>query len=84
MLLSTESWELHLHANGWVGAQTGHIGSTSAATCSARRWARTGCNWTPLLFELVEFLETLAALTPGPAINLILYHGVLPARALAS
>jgi len=32
---------------------------------------------THLLFEAVEFLEKLAALTPRPAINLILYHGVL-------
>jgi hypothetical protein len=32
---------------------------------------------THLLFEPVEFLEKLAALTPRPAINLILYHGVL-------
>ena len=32
---------------------------------------------THLLFEPVEFLEKLAALTPRPAINLVLYHGVL-------
>jgi hypothetical protein len=32
---------------------------------------------THLLFEPVGFLEKLAALTPRPAINLILYHGVL-------
>jgi hypothetical protein len=32
---------------------------------------------THLFFEPVEFLEKLAALTPRPAINLILYHGVL-------
>ena len=32
---------------------------------------------THLLFEPVEFLEKLAALTSRPAINLILYHGVL-------
>ena len=36
---------------------------------------------THLLFEPVEFLEKLAALTPRPAINLILYHGVLAAHA---
>jgi hypothetical protein len=30
-----------------------------------------------LLFEPLEFLEKLAALTPRPRINLILYHGVL-------
>ena len=32
---------------------------------------------TYLLFEPVEFLEKLAALTPLPEINLVLYHGVL-------
>jgi putative transposase len=32
---------------------------------------------THLLFQPVEFPEKLAALTPRPAINLILYHGVL-------
>jgi hypothetical protein len=36
---------------------------------------------THLLFEPVEFLEKLAALTPRPAINLILYHGVLAPHA---
>jgi hypothetical protein len=30
---------------------------------------------THLLFEPVEFLEKLAALTPRPEINLVLYHG---------
>jgi Putative transposase len=30
-----------------------------------------------LLFELVEVLERLAALTPPPRINLVLHHGVL-------
>ena len=34
-----------------------------------------------LLFEPVELLERLAALTPRPRVNLILYHGVLGARA---
>ena len=32
---------------------------------------------THLLFEPVELLEKLAALTPRPAINLVFYHGVL-------
>jgi putative transposase/transposase-like zinc-binding protein len=36
---------------------------------------------THLLFEPDEFLEKLAALTPRPAINLILYHGVLAPHA---
>ena len=36
---------------------------------------------TYLLFEPVEFLEKLAALTPRPEINLVLYHGVLAPRA---
>jgi hypothetical protein len=36
---------------------------------------------THLLFEPLELLERLAALTPRPRINLILYYGVLGARA---
>jgi len=36
---------------------------------------------THLLFDPVELLERLAALTPRPRVNLILYHGVLGARA---
>jgi hypothetical protein len=36
---------------------------------------------THLLFEPVEFLEKLAALTPRPEINLALYHGVLAPHA---
>jgi Putative transposase len=34
---------------------------------------------TALLFEPVELLERLAALTPRPRINLVLHHGVLSA-----
>jgi hypothetical protein len=33
-----------------------------------------------LLFEPVEVLERLAALTPRPRINLVLHHGVLAAH----
>jgi hypothetical protein len=33
------------------------------------------------LFEPIEFLEKLAALIPRPAVNLLLYHGVLASRA---
>ncbi len=33
------------------------------------------------LFERIEFLEKLAALIPRPAVNLLLYHGVLAPRA---
>jgi hypothetical protein len=36
---------------------------------------------THLLFEPVEFLEKLAALTPRPWINLLVYHGVLAPHA---
>jgi hypothetical protein len=36
---------------------------------------------THLLFEPVEFLEKLAALTPRPRINLVLYHGILAPHA---
>ena len=36
---------------------------------------------TQLLFDPVELLERLAALTPRPRINLTLYHGVLAPRA---
>ena len=38
---------------------------------------------TCLLFEPVEFLEKLAALTPRPRINLVLYHGILAPHARA-
>ena len=43
-----------------------------------RAWAD---GTTHLLFEPLEFLEKLAALTPRPRINLILYHGVLAPHA---
>ena len=33
------------------------------------------------LFERIQFLEKLAALIPRPAVNLLLYHGVLAPRA---
>lgn len=36
---------------------------------------------THILFEPVELLERLAALTPRPRVNLLLYHGVLAPRA---
>jgi hypothetical protein len=36
---------------------------------------------THLVFEPVELLEKLAALTPRPRINLVLYHGVLAPHA---
>jgi hypothetical protein len=43
-----------------------------------RRWTN---GTTHLVFEPVELLERLAALTPRPSVNLILYHGVLAPRA---
>ena len=36
---------------------------------------------TDMLFEPLEFLEKLAALTPRPEINLVLYYGVLAPHA---
>ncbi|MDO8479692.1 MAG: hypothetical protein Q7W02_26555 [Candidatus Rokubacteria bacterium] len=36
---------------------------------------------THVLFEPIEFLEKLAALTPRPAINLLLYHAALAPHA---
>src|SRR5439155_103183 len=38
---------------------------------------------THLLFTPVELLEKLAALTPRPRVNLVLYHGILAPRARA-
>ena len=38
---------------------------------------------THLLFEPIEFLEKLAALTPRPRINLVIYHGILAPHARA-
>ena len=43
-----------------------------------RRWTD---GTTHLVFEPVELLERLAALTPRPRINLVRYHGVLAPRA---
>ena len=43
-----------------------------------RPWSN-GTTYLP--FEPVEFLEKLAALTPRPEINLVLYHGVLAPHA---
>jgi hypothetical protein len=34
-----------------------------------------------LLFEPIEFMENLAAIIPRPAVNLVLYHGVLAPHA---
>jgi len=43
-----------------------------------RRWSD---GTTHLLFAPIELLERLAALTPRPRVNLVLYYGVLAARA---
>lgn len=43
-----------------------------------RRWTD---GTTHLVFDPLELLERLAALTPRPRINLILYHGELAPRA---
>ena len=43
-----------------------------------RRWTD---GTTHLVFDPVELLERLAALTPRPRVNLVLYHGVLAPRA---
>lgn len=42
---------------------------------------RTGHGTTHLRFDPFELLERLAALTPRPRVNLILYYGVLAPRA---
>jgi len=42
------------------------------------RW-RDGTS--PFVFEPIELLEKLAAIIPRPAVNLLLYHGVLAPRA---
>jgi hypothetical protein len=34
-----------------------------------------------LIFDPIEFMEKLAAITPRPAVNLVIYHGVLAPRA---
>jgi len=56
---------LHLTADGQVVLDLRH------------RWAD---GTTRLVFEPLELLERLAALTPGPRIDLLLYYGVLGAR----
>jgi hypothetical protein len=35
----------------------------------------------PLLFEPIEVMEKLVAIIPRPAVNLVLYHGVLAPHA---
>jgi hypothetical protein len=57
---------LRLRADGWLAVKL------------KRRW-RDGT--THLVFEPLEFLAKLAALTPRPEINLIIYHGVLAPHA---
>lgn len=56
---------IHLTADGQVLLELRH------------RWAD---GTTHLVFEPIELLERLAALTPRPRINLLLYYGVLGAR----
>jgi len=61
-----------LHANVWVPPNNRKLKTI---------W-RDGTSH--FLFEPIEFLEKLAAVIPRPAVNLLLYHGVLaPACALA-
>jgi hypothetical protein len=43
-----------------------------------RRWSD---GTTHLVFDPVELLERLAAITPRPRVNVILYYGVLAPRA---
>ena len=54
-------------------------------TGDGRVWLRLRRRWsdgtTQLLFDPAELLERLAAITPRPRVNLILYHGVLAPRA---
>jgi len=57
---------LHLRADGRVGLEL------------KRAWYD---GTRELVFEPLEFLERLAALTPRPETNLLLCHGVLAARA---
>jgi hypothetical protein len=57
---------IHLTGDGQVVVELRH------------RWAD---GTTHVVFDPVELLERLAALTPRPRINLVLYHGVLGARA---
>jgi Putative transposase len=85
-----------LHANAWVPPPNRPASSNSAAISSAPRSPRTASRpdgralvklktvWrdgpSHFLFEPIEFLEKLAALIPRPAVNLLLYHGVLASR----
>lgn len=57
---------IHLTGDGQVVVELRH------------RWAD---GTTHVLFDPIELLERLAALTPRPRINLVLYYGVLGARA---
>ena len=52
---------------------------TGASSSNSQTVWRDGTSH--FLFEPIEFLEKLAALIPRPAVNLLLYHGVLASRA---
>ena len=61
-----------------IAAERLHLTTDGQVLLDLRhRWAD---GTTRLLFEPVELLERLAALTPRPRINLVLYYGVLGAR----
>jgi hypothetical protein len=62
-----------------VGQQRLAIVAGGAVSLELRHPWRDGT--THILFEPVELLERLAALTPRPRVNLLLYHGVLAPRA---
>jgi hypothetical protein len=53
----------------------------SGSSCPCRRERRWSRDPTHLVFDPSAFLERLAAITPRPRINLILYYGVLAPRA---
>jgi hypothetical protein len=56
-----------------------HLRADGRMAVTLKRACRDGT--TRLVFEPLEFLVKLAALTPRPEINLILYHGVLAPHA---
>jgi hypothetical protein len=54
---------------------------TRGARAHGIRDGQTRTGTSHLVFDPIEFMEKLAAITPRPAVNLVIYHGVLAPRA---
>jgi hypothetical protein len=81
-----DTWRLNQRSTAVALSSTPHSPRTARASAADGRilvalksvW-RDGTSH--LVFDPIEFLEKLAAITPRPAVNLLVYHGVLAPRA---